>query len=80
MSLANGLTMNGIHRFYTFSTGTEPEINSCTSTDGNQWIADDGNRLVLDKTSGLESAGLFDPSVVQLNDGRYLMVYVTKIP
>jgi len=36
--------------------------------------------LELDLESGFEEEKVKDPAVVQLSDGSYLMVYVTKIP
>jgi hypothetical protein len=34
----------------------------------------------MDASSGQESNGVKDPSVVSLPDGSFLMVYATRIP
>lgn len=77
--MANGVAINGGGRMYAFSNKVG-DIRSFTSTDGTTWTADEGVRLELDESSGLESQHVKDPGVVQLSDGTYLMVYSTQIP
>lgn len=79
-AMANGIPVPGGYRFYTFSHGDNPTINSFFTTDGITWEADPGTRLGLDHSSGLESWGVMDPAIIRLSDGTYLMIYVTKIP
>lgn len=56
------------------------DIRSFISQNGHQWEVESGQRLLLDSSSGAESAYIKDPAIVQLTDGRYLMVYVSLIP
>lgn len=80
-AMSNGIAVPaGGYRFYTFSHGPNPVINSFFTTDGVNWIADPGTRLSLDTSSGLESRGVKDAAVVRLTNGVYLMIYVTRIP
>ncbi|MBI4100235.1 hypothetical protein HY439_00640 [Candidatus Microgenomates bacterium] len=74
---ANAIAIPGGYRAYAFDNRT---IVSFFSTDGEDWVAEDGVRLTLDPSSQLETGVLKDPAVVELLDGSYLMVYVTKIP
>lgn len=79
--MANGLAVDGGYRYYGFvqSQGAG-RIRSLFTGDGQTWAVEPGNRLELDASSGLESVMVKDPGVTRLNDGRYLMVYVTVIP
>lgn len=76
---ANGIRVGEEYRFYAFEQNAD-EIVSFTSTDGDTWTKDEGTRLQLDTSAGLESNVVKDPGVIQLQDGRYLMVYATMIP
>lgn len=80
--MANGIPVEGGARFYAFFADRQGDVNiaSFFSSDGNTWTADPGFRLTLDTSNGKESVGVKDPSVIKLQDGTYLMVYVTKIP
>ena len=82
--MANGLAVPDGYRYYGFDQtgppGTPRYIRSLFSTDGVNWTVEDGNRLDLDESAGLETNEVKDPSVVQLADGSYLMFYVTGIP
>ena len=75
--MSNVLSFDGGYRMYGFRRG---DIRSFFSTDGISWKAETGIRLSLDEATGLESEYVKDPAVIQLNDGTYLMVYVTQIP
>lgn len=74
---ANAIAVSGGYRAYAFDNRI---IVSFFSKDGENWTAEDGVRLALNHTSGYETGVLKDPAVVQLPDGSFLMVYVTKIP
>lgn len=67
------------YRLYVFSDQSEG-IRSYFSEDGNDWTLEEGFRLSIETSSGLESGFLGDPDVVELSDGSYLMVYSTLIP
>lgn len=80
---ANGLAVEGGYRYYGFvqEPGTPvASIYSVFTDDGITWQLDDGVRLEVDESAGLESYGVKDPAVAQLPDGRYLMIYSTVIP
>lgn len=80
---ANGIAVEGGYRYYGFiqQAGTGiASIYSVFTTDGQIWEIDNGVRLQLDESSSLEAVGVKDPAVVQLPDGRYLMIYSTIIP
>ena len=79
--MANGLAVDGGYRYYGFvqSRDGSSHIRSLFTADGVTWTADAGNRLELDTSSGLEAAGVKDPAVSRLPDGRYLMIYSTVI-
>lgn len=76
---SNGLAVEGGYRYFTFSNQTT-DIYSFFSTDGYSWEAEEGVRLAFDESSSYEADLLKDASVVQLQDGSYLMVYMTAIP
>ncbi len=81
--MANGIPVEGGARSYAFSAGKgqgDIKIASFFSSNGDTWTADPGFRLTPNTSSGKESGGVKDPSVIKLQDGTYLMVYVTKIP
>ncbi len=86
MILSNGITMDGVSRFYGFKHTADKdskyafEIDSWTSEDGFTWIMDEGVRLVYDKENKMEKNFVKDPAVVQLEDGTYMMFYITAIP
>lgn len=77
--MANAIPTDDGVRMYAFSNKGK-DIRSFTSSDGYTWTADDGVRLEPDQSSGLEGDFVKDPAVIQLEDGSYLMVYVTAIP
>ncbi len=76
---SNGLAVDGGVRVYMYDP-TNGIINSAFTTDGERWVTDEDPRLEVDESSGLESDFVKDPAVVRLEDGSYLMVYVTVIP
>lgn len=81
MVMSNVVAFDGGYRMYAFTpVPSAANIHSYWSTDGETWAAEDGIRLSLDASSGLESKYVMDPSVIRLTDGSYLMVYVTQIP
>lgn len=75
--MSNVIEADGGYRMYAF---TQRNIRSFFSRDGISWDAEDGIRLELDASSGLESEYVKDPAVARLADGTHLMVYVTQIP
>ena len=75
----NGIEMDGGYRYFAFSDLTT-DIYSFWTEDGYTWEVDDGVRLELDEDGGYESVFVKDASVVELDDGSYLMVYMTAIP
>lgn len=79
MVMSNVLPFDGGYRMYGFSPRSA-DIRSFWSTDGETWTAEDGVRLSLDTSSGLESEYVKDPAVIRLEDGTYFMVYATQIP
>lgn len=79
MVMSNVLPFEGGYRMYGFAPRAA-DIRSFWSTDGETWAAEDGVRLSLDASGGLESEYVKDPAVIRLEDGTYLMVYVTQIP
>lgn len=77
--MANPLTLgDGSVRFYAFQLD---EFRSFVTTDGLTW-EDEGNSLLEYEEGENELEGFYikDPSVVQLDDGTYLMIYVTRAP
>ncbi len=76
--MANGLAVDGGYRFYSFSNTTD-FILSWFSEDGYEWEAEEVV-LEVDESSGLESKHVKDPTVIQLPDGSYIMIYKTTIP
>ncbi len=80
---ANGIAVPGGYRYYGFiqQVGTAvSSIYSVFTADGQTWQLDEGVRLELNQSSSLEAIGVKDPAVVQMPDGRYLMIYSTVIP
>ncbi|RMH38497.1 MAG: hypothetical protein D6688_14935 [Alphaproteobacteria bacterium] len=80
---ANGIAVEGGYRYYGFiqqPRSAASAIYSVFTTDGQNWVLEDGVRLTLDESSPLEKIGVKDPGVARLPDGRYLMVYSTLIP
>lgn len=65
-------------RVYSFSTETN-SINSFSTTDGVTFTPEAGNRLAFG-TDPLEKTWVKDAAVSKLNDGTYLMAYVTETP
>lgn len=77
---ANGIAVSSGYRFYGFDNQPPKNILSMFSTDGYQWALEPGIRLAVDATSGIESEYAIDAAVAQLQDGSYLMAFVTLIP
>ncbi len=86
MILSSAIALDEGYRFYGFRhTGSKDakysfEIDSWTSEDGFTWAQDEGTRLTVDGTSAMEKNFVKDPAVVQLEDGTYMMFYITAIP
>ncbi len=78
-ALSNAVDFPGGHRFYGFTRGAA-SIVSFWSTDGWTWTEEAGYRLQVDVSTGMEKGDVKDAAVVRLEDGTYLMVYVTEIP
>lgn len=76
--MSNGLAVNDGYRYFAFSN-IDKDIRSFFTTDGVTWEAEDAV-LTVDEASGLETEFVKDASVVRLEDGTYLMVYVSLIP
>lgn len=76
---SNGIAVNDGYRLFGFSVPRK-NLRAFFSTDGMTWLAEPGVPLACDPNSPVESEYIKDPAVVQLPDGSYLMVYVTKIP
>jgi hypothetical protein len=75
---ANAIPIDDGYRMYTFSL--HAPVHSFFSADGNSWTLEDGERMTLDESNGLESAYIKDPAIIQVANGQYLMVYVSVIP
>lgn len=73
------LDQDGTLRVYGFDLEKGGDIRSSTSTDGLTWVDEGLVHLELDPDNGLEGHYLKDPAVVQLEDGSYFMVYVTRV-
>ena len=76
---ANGVTAAGGFRMYAFAVPRK-NLLSFFSADGMNWVQEDGVRLQHDPNSTVEGSYIKDPAVLQLADGSYLMVYVSRIP
>lgn len=76
---SNGLAVEGGYRYFAFSNNTT-DIYSFWTEDGFDWEADEGIRLELEEENGYEAEHVKDAAVVHLDDGSYLMVYMTGIP
>jgi len=75
--VANALAVDDGYRFYAFGRWG---IVSFFTTEGATWTPEEGYRLQIDTSTDLESWQVKDPAVVRLQDGSYLMIYVTIIP
>ncbi len=75
----NVIPVVGGYRMYLFSD-MQQKIRSWFSADGETWVLEDGVRLSLDVSTGLENDYVGDPDVIQLPDGRFFMAYATLIP
>ncbi len=86
MILSSAVALDDGYRFYGFKhSGSKDvkysfEIDSWTSEDGFTWVMDEGARLVFDGTSAMERMFVKDPAVTQLDDGTYMMFYISAIP
>lgn len=79
--MSNGLKLDNGYRYYGFKqVPGNAHIVSFFTEDGQTWQLEDGIRLEMDAAGGFEAEGVKDPAVVQLPDGRWLMVYVTTQP
>lgn len=77
-AFSNGIAFDDdLYRFYAFSNVGE-DIRYFYSDDGDDWTLDTYRIGVGNED--VEDAFVKDPAVVELEDGRYLMVYVTHIP
>ena len=47
--------------------------------DGFTWVQDEDARVSYDGSSSLEKNFVKDPAVVQLDDGSYMMFYISAI-
>jgi hypothetical protein len=77
--VSNGVKTEQGYRLYGFNIPLK-NFRSFFSEDGIRWTVEEGIRLAFDSSSGLENQYIKDPAVIQLPDGSYLMVYVTRIP
>jgi hypothetical protein len=75
---SNGLAVSSRFRMYAFDIPSK-DFRSFITTDGKTWNVEDGVRLAFDPANPLESEYIKDPAVVQLPNGSYFMVYVTKL-
>lgn len=80
--MANGVPVAGGYRYYGFvQTPASPRyIVSLFTENGETWTQEDGIRLEMEPSAGLEAEGVKDPAVVQLPSGNWLMIYVSMIP
>lgn len=79
--MSNGLAVEGGYRYYGFQQlPGDASIVSFFTEDGINWQLEEGFRLRMDVSTGLEAEGVKDPAVVQLPDSTWLMVYVTTQP
>ena len=74
---SNGIAFDETYRFYA-SSSDAGDIRSFSSEDGDDWLRDSTHIEVDDED--YEDGLVKEPAVVELEDGRYLMVYVTHIP
>lgn len=77
--VSNPLSLDGGLRLYGFDLGNG-KIYSFTSTNAVDWQATADVHLALDTSKGLESEMVKDPALIKLENGKVLMVYVTRIP
>lgn len=77
--ISNGYETADSYRIFGFFL-PDKNINSFTSSDMQSWFADPSSRLEFDGATFNESEYLKDPAIVQLTDGSWLMVYVSRIP
>ncbi|MSR86372.1 exo-alpha-sialidase [Candidatus Woesearchaeota archaeon] len=86
MILSSSISLDEGYRFYGFRNGGNQnskysfEIDSWTTEEGFTWIQDEGVRLSYDGSSDLEKNFVKDPAVIQLEDGSYMMFYISAIP
>ncbi len=84
--LSNPLYMDEVYRFYGFTHTDNKELKhsfeiySWTSEDGFTWTIEQGTRLEYDEENSLEKNFVKDPAVIQLQDGSYMMFYISAIP
>ncbi|MCX7784653.1 MAG: T9SS type A sorting domain-containing protein [candidate division WOR-3 bacterium] len=79
LMMANGISaITSGYRFYCFSNNpNDRNIRSIYSSDGENWILENGFRLQHDSTNPLEYLYVKDPAIVY-KDSCYIMYYVTR--
>lgn len=75
----NPFETNAGVRMYVFTPSGMP-IRSYFASDGVTFALEATEHLVLDESSGLEDSYVGEPDVIEVSDGRYLMIYSTLIP
>lgn len=69
------------YKMYAFGTSSSGQvIRSLSSTDGDTWTLDPTINLTVQSSSGVEDLDVWAPTVLELNDTSFLMVYETRIP
>lgn len=76
--MSNGIQVEDIYRYWGFSNQGE-DVHSWVSTDGYSWESE-GVSLAFDENNAMQKGHVKDSSVIQLEDGSFLMVYVTQVP
>jgi len=76
--VGNGFVVGSGYRIFSFFLPNK-NIKSFSTNDGISWSVEAGARITFGGSS-LEGSYLKDPAVIKLQDGTYLMVYVTRIP
>lgn len=77
--VSNELKTAAGYRLYGFNI-PKRNFRVFSSSDGSNWTVEKEITLAFDPKSPLESQYIKDPAVIQLPDGSFLMVYVTRIP
>lgn len=77
--LSNGYPVPEGYRMIGFSV-PQKNFRTFLTRDGAQWAVEPGLALAHDPASAVEFSYIKDAAVLPLADGRYLMVYVTKLP
>ncbi len=77
--IANAIPAPGGYRAYCYAPERMDHLYSFFTRDGVVWSEEPGYRLTLEPGE-IESELVKEPAVVQMRDGRFLMIYGTKIP